>query len=399
MNILIVDDAKDVRFVMCNIVKKLGHTSVEAVDGEDAWHQLHANHFDTILCDWQMPKLDGPSLCKRIREHTFTHYIYIFLLTGLSAKKHILDGIHAGADGFIAKPANLEEIRIRLIAAQRIVSLENDIAEKNIALKLAHDHIKNDLKAAASTQLKSLPEPLTEGSVQTDWFYKPAVYIGGDTFDYYKTQNGCLVFYSVDISGHGISAAMLSMSLQVSLGLKRGLYGGAVTRERIAEIPALFAKNLNKRLLEQESDHYLTMLFGIIDMHTNKVYFVQAGHPHPYINKHRENTILPLEVNGFPIGLFEEADYETQVLQMEKGDRLFIYSDGISENNSMINNQLLDGDNLTWHFDSIKELPTQQIGQAIANQWLSPEQINELPDDVSFLIFEFDTPPPNETNP
>lgn len=399
MNILIVDDAKDVRFIMSSIVKKLGHTSTEAVDGEDAWHQLQASRFDAILCDWQMPNLDGPGLCKRIRENTFTHYIYIFLLTGLTGKKHILDGIHAGADGFISKPANLEEIRIRLIAAQRIVTLENDIAEKNIALERVHENIQSDLKAAASTQLKSLPEPLIAGSVKTDWFYKPAVHIGGDTFDYYKTQNGCMVFYSVDISGHGISAAMLSMSLQVSLGLKRGLYGGAVTRERIAEIPALFAKNLNKKLLEQESDHYLTMLFGIIDMHTNKVYFVQAGHPHPYVNRARDNTILPFEVNGFPIGLFEEADYETQVLQMEKGDQFIVYSDGISENKSIMNNELLDGNNLTLHFDSIKDLPAKQMNQAIAEQWLSPEQLNELPDDVSFLIFEFDTPTPNEINP
>ena len=394
MNILIVDDAKDMRFIICNIVKKLGHTFSEAVDGEDAWSKLQTGRFDAILCDWQMPKLDGPSLCRRIRDFDFPNYIYIFLLTGLAGKKNILDGINAGADGFATKPVNLEEIRIRLMAAQRVVTLENDIAEKNKALQLAHDHIKKDLQAAASTQLKSLPAPLTEGSVRTNWFYKPAVYIGGDTFDYYKTQNGCFVFYSVDISGHGISAAMLSMSLQVSLGLKRGLYGGAVSPERLEEIPALFASNLNKRLLEQGSDHYLTMLFGVVDMHTNKVYFVQAGHPYPYINKRSTNTIEPLEITGFPVGLFEDAEYETQVIQMEKDDQLIIYSDGISENKSQINNEVLEGDNLTLHFDAIKHLSAKQMNEAIATQWLSPEQIDELPDDVSFLTIEFDDPLP-----
>jgi len=394
MNILIVDDAKDMRFIMCSIVKRLGHNFAEAVDGEDAWSQLQASRFDAILCDWQMPELDGPGLCQRIRKFDFPNYIYIILLTGLSGKKNILDGINAGADGFASKPVDLEEIRIRLMAAQRVVTLENDIAEKNKALQMAHDHIEKDLKAAASTQLKSLPEPLTEGSIKTDWFYKPAVYIGGDTFDYYKTQTGCLVFYSVDISGHGISAAMLSMSLQVSLGLKRGLYGGGVTRDRLEEIPALFATNLNKRLLEQDSDHYLTMLFGVIDLYTNKLCFVQAGHPHPYINRRGDNSILPFEVNGFPIGLFEGAEYETQTLQMERGDQLIIYSDGISENKSMINNEVLEGDNLTLHFDSLKHLDAKQMKQAIASEWLSTEQINDLPDDVSFLIIEFDDPQP-----
>ena len=393
MNILIVDDAKDMRFILCSIVKKLGHTFVQAIDGEDAWSKLQASRFDAVLCDWQMPELDGPSLCRRIRNFDFSNYIYIILLSGLSGKKNLLDGINAGADGYAAKPVDLEEIRIRLMAAQRVVTLENDIAEKNKALQQAHDHIQKDLKAAASTQLKSLPDPLTEGSIKTDWFYKPAVYIGGDTFDYYKTQNGCLVFYSVDISGHGISAAMLSMSLQVSLGLKRGLYGGAVTRERLEEIPALFATNLNKRLIEQKSDHYLTMLFGVIDVYTNTVYFVQAGHPHPYVNRRNENTIFPYEVTGFPVGLVEDAVYETQIIQMEKDDQFILYSDGISENKSMINNEALEGDNLTAHFDSIKHLNAKQMNEVIAKQWLSPEQIDELPDDISFLIIEFDTPP------
>ena len=392
MNILIVDDAKDMRFIIRNIVKKLGHTFTEAVDGEDAWSKLQTGRFDAILCDWQMPKLDGPGLCRRIREFDFPNYIYIFLLTGLRGKKNILDGINAGADGFASKPVNLDEIRIRLMAAQRVVTLENDIAEKNQALQEAHDHIKNDLKAAASTQLKSLPSPITEGSITTDWFYKPAVYIGGDTFDYYKTQDNFLVFYSVDISGHGISAAMLSMSLQVSLGLKRGLYGGPITRERLEEIPALFANNLNNRLLEKGSDHYLTMLFGIIDMETNKVYFVQAGHPHPYINRRKDNTILPLEINGFPVGLCEGVDFETQVIQMEKDDQLIIYSDGISENKSMINGEMLEGNNLTEHFDQIKHLNAKQMNEAIATQWLSKKQLDQLPDDVSFLIIEFKDP-------
>ena len=390
MNILIVDDAKDMRLIMGSIVRKLGHQVVEAVDGEDAWEKLQHGKFEAVISDWQMPKLDGLGLCNRIRNSNFSHYIYIILLTGLSGKKNILDAINAGADGFASKPVNLEEIRIRLLGAQRVVELENDIAEKNEALQIAHDHIKKDLEAAAATQLSSLPDPLRTESIKTEWFYKPAIFIGGDTFDYYTTQNGCLVFYSVDISGHGISAAMLSMSLQASLSLKRGLYGGQVTRERIAEIPALFASNLNKRLLEQKHDHYLTMIFGIIDMHTNKVYYVQAGHPHPYWFKKKQDTVSAVEINGFPVGLFDGAEYETQTLQMEPGDKFIIYSDGISENDSIINNEVLEGENLTQHFEGIKHQSAKEITKTIENKWLSPEQLNALPDDVSFLVFEFD---------
>ena len=77
MNILIVDDAKDMRLIMGSIVRKLGHQVVEAVDGEDAWEKLQHGKFEAVISDWQMPKLDGLGLCNRIRNSNFSHYIYI----------------------------------------------------------------------------------------------------------------------------------------------------------------------------------------------------------------------------------------------------------------------------------------------------------------------------------
>lgn len=399
MNILIVDDAADMRFLLSSIVRKLGHQVTEAVDGVDALSKLQSGDITTVISDCKMPNMDGFELCEQIRQSTFPKYIYIILLTGLSGKDSTLKGINSGADDFASKPVTLEEIRIRLLAAQRVINLENDIAQKNSALKTAHEHIKKDLESAAITQLRTLPAPLKTNSVSTEWFYKPAIFIGGDTFNYFQTQTNCLVFYSLDISGHGISAAMLSMSMQVFLGLKRGFYGGPITTDRLADIPSLFAKNLNDCLLSlYKHDHYLTMLFGIIDMNTNKVYYVQAGHPQPYWYKASENSIAPIEVNGFPVGLIPEAEYETNTLQMQPNDKLIIYSDGINENDSLINQQPLDGDNLTQHFESIKQQSAAQMMHSIESEWLSEEQLNELPDDISFLAFEFNTPTPKRDN-
>ncbi|PWQ98372.1 PP2C family protein-serine/threonine phosphatase [Leucothrix arctica] len=399
MNILIVDDAADMRFLVSSIVRRLGHSVTEAIDGLDALAKLKAGDITTIISDCNMPNMDGFELCKQIRQSDFPKYMYIILLTGLKGKDSTLKGINSGADDFASKPLAIEEMRIRLLAAQRVINLEDDIAKTNLALKIAHDHIQKDLESAALTQLKSLPPPLKSKSVSTEWFYKPAIFIGGDTFNYFETQTNCLVFYSLDISGHGISAAMLSMSMQVYLGLKRGFYGGPITRERLPEIPALFAKNLNDCLLNQHNhDHYLTMMFGIIDMDTNKVYYTQAGHPQPYWYKAAQNTIAPIDVNGFPVGLVPDVEYETEVLQMEPGDKLIVYSDGINENDSLINQQPLDGDNLTQHFEQIKGQSTAQMMQSIEKEWLSESQLNALPDDVSFLAFQFENPTPKKEN-
>ena len=140
------------------------------------------------------------------------------------------------------------------------------------------------------------------------------------------------------------------------------------------------------------------MLFGIIDMNTNKVHYVQAGHPQPYWYKAAENTIAPVNVNGFPVGLIQDAEYETNTLQMQDGDKLIIYSDGINENNSLINQQPLDGDNLTQHFEQIKQQSAAQMMTSIEAKWLSEEQLDALPDDISFLTLEFNTPPPIREN-
>ncbi|RVU84028.1 response regulator [Leucothrix sargassi] len=395
MNILIVDDALDVRFLVSSIVRKLGHTVTEAVDGVDALNKLKSGSFTTVISDCNMPNMGGFELCEKIREENFPTYIYIILLTGLSGKDSILKGINSGADDFASKPVTLEEMRIRLLGAQRVIDLEEMISRKNEALQIAHDHIQKDLESAALTQLRSLPAPLKTDSVAIEWFYKPAVFIGGDTFNYFQTQTNCLVFFSLDVSGHGISAAMLSMSMQVFLGLKRGFYGGQITQDRLDEIPALFAKNLNECLLDQyKHDHYLTMMFGIVNMDTNKVHYVQAGHPQPYWYKASDNSMQAVDVNGFPVGLIPDAEYETEVLQMEPGDKFIVYSDGISENDSLINQQPLDGENLKQHFENIKTLSAADMMKTIEAEWLSKEQLNELPDDVSFLALEFTTPPP-----
>lgn len=389
MKILVVDDARDMRIVIQHLLKKLGHQVDVAVDGEDAWVKLEEADYQVIISDWVMPNLDGLELCKRVRNASFDRYIYFILLTGMSGKQNLISGIDAGADDFATKPAEIEELEVRLRSAARVLELEDTLAQKNRALEETHERLQIDLVNAENTQLALLPKPLDTDHVRSAWLYKPAIYVGGDTFNYFTPRPNILVFFSIDISGHGISSAMLSMSLQSSIAFKRSLYGSPINPEYIADMPRVFASNLNKMIVEGGTDHYLTMIFGIIDFNEKELHYVQAGHPHPMWFDRKEDTLEPLAVNGFPVGLFDGAEYETQHRKFLSGDQLILYSDGISENESALGGGMLEADNLYNHFQDVKGKSGDEMIEKISKTWLSPEQMRELPDDLSVLIFEF----------
>lgn len=389
MKILVVDDARDMRMVFQNILEKLGHDVDTASDGEDAWIKLQGAEYQVILCDWLMPKLDGLELCKRVRSASFQHYVYFILLTGMSGKNNLISGIEAGADDFATKPVDLDELEIRLRSARRVLELENTLAQKNKALLETHQRIQTDLVNAERTQHSLLPKPLDTKHLKTAWLYKPAIYIGGDSFNYYFPSPDILVFFSIDISGHGISSGMLSMSLQSSLALKRSYYDKPINPEYIPGMPKVFASNVNKMLCEIDTGHYLTMIQGIINFKKKEIHYVQAGHPHPLFYEKKSNSLTPLKATGFPIGLIDDAEYETQHLNYSAGDKFIIYSDGINENCSALGGGMLEDENLYRHFDTIKEDPGEDMIETISNKWFTPKQMKALPDDLSVLIFEF----------
>ncbi len=389
MNILVVDDSTEIRLIIKHYLTKFNHNVDLAVDGGEAWEKITNNEYQVIISDWKMPIMNGLELCKKIREAKFKNYIYFILLTGMSGKQNMLDSIKAGIDDFVSKPIDSDELEIRLTSAARVLNLEETLERKNEALEKINEQLSTDLKNATNTQISLLPANLNTEQFNTAWYYKPAVFVGGDTFNYFSPSPEFLVFYKIDISGHGISAAMLSMSLQSTLGLKRGLYGGAITRESSYNIPRVFAENLNKMMLQNTTDHYLTMIFGIVDIKLNQLHYVQAGHPHPMFFNNEKDDLTEIDVDGFPIGLIEDVEYETQHIDYKPGDKFIVYSDGINEVDSAITNKRLESNTLFEHFDAIRNLTPARMISKIKNTWLKQDQLKDLPDDISILIFEF----------
>lgn len=134
--VMVVDDDESSRRSTMVAMTSLGHQCVEAHDGLDALelYRSKRKHVDVIISDWRMPRMDGLELCRAIRAEA-DRYVYFVFATALADKAHLLEGMSAGADDYLSKPVDMDELAARLVAAHRVIGLHRALATRNRALR------------------------------------------------------------------------------------------------------------------------------------------------------------------------------------------------------------------------------------------------------------------------
>ncbi len=136
MKVLIAEDDAVSRTILKKSVEKFGHECLAAEDGEKAWELFQSTEeVDVVISDWMMPNTDGPELCRRVRAVDADPYTFFVFLTALGDKEHLLEGMKAGADDYLAKPLDREQLEVRLIAASRVNSLHRRLNEQKAELE------------------------------------------------------------------------------------------------------------------------------------------------------------------------------------------------------------------------------------------------------------------------
>ena len=128
MRVLIAEDRSIDRLVVQGAIEGLGHQCLVASTGIEAWELFQAQGADVIVSDWIMPGLDGPELCHRVRARKGEPYTYFILLTMLDDQQHTLAGMQAGADDYLTKPLEIDELEARLVAAARVTALHRQLS-------------------------------------------------------------------------------------------------------------------------------------------------------------------------------------------------------------------------------------------------------------------------------
>jgi diguanylate cyclase (GGDEF)-like protein len=135
VKILIVEDQQTVGFSLSWTLERLGHESRLVTSGVDAWNLVNLEDWRLVIADWMMPEMDGLELCRRIRTRVGKPYIYIIMLTGRTKRQDRLEGLQAGADDFLTKPVDEDELTVRLVVAERILRMQSELEDKNARLE------------------------------------------------------------------------------------------------------------------------------------------------------------------------------------------------------------------------------------------------------------------------
>ncbi|WP_155642069.1 PP2C family protein-serine/threonine phosphatase [Burkholderia cepacia] len=384
--ILVVDDSASYRMLLRRALGKLGFEIVEAEHGLQALQLLReCPDIAMVICDWDMPELDGPDLCRAVREGELGRYVYLILLTARDGSDALIDGMEAGADDFLTKPVDINELRVRLRAGLRVIDLEAALAERNHHLETAYRQMQGDLQAAAAVQTSMLPPPhLRIGGIECEWLFMPSAYLSGDMLNVRAVEGAHVMFCAIDVAGHGVQAAMLSVI--VNRLLARHAEAGSTSAQLS---PAAVVDEMNRQFLDEAVDaSYFTMVYGVLDTRTGEGRLTQAGHTHPLLVS-AAGDVSQLGDGGFPVGLLAGCEYDSVPFRLRPSDRLWLYSDGVTECAAPDGEQFGD-ERLRAFLSSRAQVP---LGEALdglsaeLQSWRGAER-SSFDDDVSVLALE-----------
>jgi sigma-B regulation protein RsbU (phosphoserine phosphatase) len=398
VKILLVDDDPIARSVYALLLGSQGHEVIEAADGELAWQLIEESSISFVVSDWMMPNLPGVDLCRRIRAAEFERYVYVILCTAKGEKSDLVEGMDAGADDFIVKPISPEEFRVKVRAGERMLSLQQGLAEKNrqlveinSQLQLAHTRVEDDLKAAAWMQQRLLPL-VTQSApgVRCSWRIQPSGYIAGDIFNLFPLAEDETGFYLLDVCGHGVPAAMMSVALSMVL-TPDATQGSPLRRQDPVSgrsqtlSPEEAIRELNRRF-QSKDDRFFTIIYGVFDASSATLRFAQAGHPSPVlIRRGKESTVLG--TGGMPVGLWPEIDFDCFDISVSAGDRILLYSDGVTECVNR-NGQAFGEERLLAYLSENQELALEDLLNGLLTEIRIWHGNSEFSDDVSLLAVE-----------
>jgi serine phosphatase RsbU (regulator of sigma subunit) len=330
--ILVVDDKEVNVRLLEGMLRVAGYTSVESTTDPNQVCELHRrNRYGLILLDLQMPGMDGFQVMEGLKEIEAGGYLPVLVITAQPG--HKLHALEAGAKDFVSKPFDLAELRARVrnILEVRLLHLELEetvreleTSREVIRLKTLEDQKRSEqeLALAQETQESLLPRRLPEfENYRVHAFNSPTRYVGGDFYDFLQLSSGEWMGVLADVSGKGMSAALLSSMVL-----------GALSMEfRSGTQPEEALKRVNQLLCEKSLSYQFVTLFLFLLSPDGAGRFISAGHNPAYLFRASTGKIDRLVSDAHFLGMFDFATYPPRTLHLSTGDVLVVYSDGLTD--------------------------------------------------------------------
>lgn len=315
-NILVIDDSKLNRAIIKKTLSELNMHVDEANDGVDGLHALKTKKYDLVLVDIIMPKLDGFGFLAKFKDTVGTDFIPVILMTGSDDLNSKIKGLRIGADDFLLKPLNEKELVARVLSLLRLKSVYSELYERNQQIKKELDIAKRVQQFIIPKDFSQITYPSVSGR------YLPIEDIGGDFFDCYQLPNDQYGFLIADVTGHGIPAALVMSMAKMIFSIYAPRFNS--TSEMFTSVNI----QMHGVLLDTQ---YITSFFVIYNNQTKTIHYSNAGHTRALYYRSSKKQVLALDAKGYFIGLSTDTKYEEKILSIEPGDKLLLYTDGITE--------------------------------------------------------------------
>ena len=378
--LLVIDDDASVRTSIRGFLEDSGFTVLEADSGKRGVSICAEQQPDLVLCDLRLPDLDGLEVIRSVASTGIN--IPVIVISGLGEVHDVVQALRLGAADYLTKPIKdlevLEHSIRRSLNQAELIAQNKSYAEQlentNFQLRHSLDLLRLDQQAGRSVQTQLLPEtPFHTEHFCCQHRIVPSLYLSGDSTDYWEAEDGSLVFYVADVSGHGASSAFVTVLLKY--------VGRNTARQQSQQYSKLSAKWLlnamNRELYQANLQKHATAFLGILDPEGRELEYAAAGHyPMPILSLGGEHSFL--QGSSLPLGVRAETDYECNRIQISDDFKMILFSDGVLE--------LMDHDSLEEKEVALLELVAGSDGDFESlKARLNLENISDAPDDIALL--------------
>ncbi|MDR2938696.1 MAG: fused response regulator/phosphatase [Clostridiales bacterium] len=310
--------------------KRLNYYGYEILTSDTGVAGLNTAKFfmpDLIILETELSDMSGFEVCRKIKENDETKYILVLFMTSLETKETSSMAIEVGADDFVEKNSDSLVLISKVKSLLRVKHLVRQLSINYYELEEKNKILQHQLKMGRDVQRSLIKNfNFTKNDVTFYSIYLPALDIGGDFYDIVEIQENIFGVIVGDVSGHGISAALLTSMMSLMF---KNLATNYFNPDQL-----LFS--MNNQFCEVfkngGNEMYSCVFYAVIDTKGSKIYYSNAGQSFPIYIDGLNLKAKDLESVGMPIGLMPDSEYEYKVLDYNKGDLILFYTDGLSDN-------------------------------------------------------------------
>ena len=333
-------------------------------------------NIDLVLLDMLMPESTGPEMVTQLREEYSRAELPIIVNSTSQSTTDIVNTLTAGANDYVDKNIDARILLARIETNVSLKRTHQEFLQANRMLLRMQQKMEHDLEAAARIQQEQMPDPrLSIEGWEVAWDYTPCDALGGDSLNIIHLDDENWAFYVLDVSGHGVPASLLAVSLNRLLSPGRGGAGmidtlvpprplgdGRGEQDPASVASAVYVLERLQEKFDPEDDamQFFTILYVTLNSRTGEMRIASGGHPSPIITRQDQSPMLLTDLEGPTIGLIPadvDIPFTEAELQLEPGDQLLLYSDGLIE--------AYNDERVLFGVDRLKEVISSTDGQPV----------------------------------